>query len=216
MDIKTYEKILNDINSKCPIEDGVEILIYNILNEIIESKKVTLVNISGMEGAGDKRLQTEGGTPDFAITTPDFEYKEYKKGEVKGFIEAKRPGVKKPDKLQLLGHITSKKYIIFTNGKCWKFYKPFDGQEINELYQLMKDANEYCDGAIREGELASSAKKKRNEIIFKKLEENNKLDFVEYPSREINLVRVEKDNKIEISEEKYSELISYLWTELEF
>ena len=38
MDYKYYERKINDIIMKCPIEAGVEILVYNVLDNIVESK----------------------------------------------------------------------------------------------------------------------------------------------------------------------------------
>lgn len=35
-----YERKINDIITKCPIESGVEILVYNLLDSIIDSLKL--------------------------------------------------------------------------------------------------------------------------------------------------------------------------------
>ncbi|NLT12447.1 MAG: hypothetical protein GXY06_08570 [Clostridiaceae bacterium] len=45
MDIQTYERKINDIIMKCPIEAGVEILVYNLLDEFIDSGELSLVDI---------------------------------------------------------------------------------------------------------------------------------------------------------------------------
>ena len=38
MDYKYYEHKINDVIIKCPIEAGVEILVYNVLDDIVNSK----------------------------------------------------------------------------------------------------------------------------------------------------------------------------------
>ena len=45
MDYKYYEKKINDIILKCPIEAGVEILVYNLLDSILTLEELSLVYI---------------------------------------------------------------------------------------------------------------------------------------------------------------------------
>lgn len=56
MDKKTYERKINGIIMKCPIEAGVEILVYSLLDEFIDSKKLSLVDINRIWKNKDPRL----------------------------------------------------------------------------------------------------------------------------------------------------------------
>jgi len=58
MDYKYYERKINDVIMKCPIESGVEILVYNVLDDIVESKGLSLVDINRLWKNRDTRLTT--------------------------------------------------------------------------------------------------------------------------------------------------------------
>ena len=63
MDYKYYERKINDIIMKCPIEAGVEILVYNVLDNIVESKGLSLVDINRLWKDRDPRLTNGAGIP---------------------------------------------------------------------------------------------------------------------------------------------------------
>ena len=88
MDYKYYEHKINDVIIKCPIEAGVEILVYNVLDDIVNSKGFSLVDINRIWKNKDERLTTDAGIPDIAILSNDFEFKT-NVGQVMGFIEVK-------------------------------------------------------------------------------------------------------------------------------
>lgn len=58
MDYKYYERKINDVILKCPIEAGVEILVYNVLDSILDSEKFLLVDINRLWKDRDERLTT--------------------------------------------------------------------------------------------------------------------------------------------------------------
>ena len=46
MDHLYYQKKINDVIVKCPIEAGIEILVYNLLDECISRDDFALVDLS--------------------------------------------------------------------------------------------------------------------------------------------------------------------------
>jgi hypothetical protein len=122
MDYKYYERKLNDIIMKCPIEAGVEILVYNVLDNIVEPKGLSLVDINRLWKDRDPRLTTDAGVPDIAILSSDFQYKT-DIGQVLGFIEVKATNKSLSETEQIEGQKSGTKHYIYTNGLVWKYYK---------------------------------------------------------------------------------------------
>lgn len=89
MDYLYYQKKINDVIVKCPIEAGIEILVYNLLDESICMDDYALVDINRIWKNQDSRLLTEAGISDIAILSNDFVFKQEDVGEVYGFIEVK-------------------------------------------------------------------------------------------------------------------------------
>jgi hypothetical protein len=67
MDYLYYQRKLNDVVIKCPIEAGIEILVYNLLDGNIDMKQYSLVDINRIWKNQDSRLSTESGISDIAI-----------------------------------------------------------------------------------------------------------------------------------------------------
>lgn len=119
-----YQKKINDVITKCPIEAGIEILVYNVFDENINTNedKYALVDINRIWKNQDIRLSTETGIPDIAIMTPDFVFKNEDVGTVYGFIEVKAAGVSLRDTEQIDGQMKNISHFIYTNGIVWKYY----------------------------------------------------------------------------------------------
>lgn len=122
MDYKYYERKLNDIIMKCPIEAGVEILVYNVLDNIVESKGLSLVDINRLWKDRDPRLTTDAGIPDIAILSSDFQYKT-DIGQALGFIEVKATSKSLSETEQIEGQKSGTNHYIYTNGLVWKYYE---------------------------------------------------------------------------------------------
>ena len=122
MDFEVYEQRINDVIVKCPIEVGVEILVFNVLFDLL-GDHFSIVDVSTMWPNRESRLETAGGIPDIAIVSQDFEYRG-ENGIVFGFVEVKAPSVKLVDTEQLSGHIETNKHVLYTNGLEWKYYAP--------------------------------------------------------------------------------------------
>ena len=88
MDYKYYERKLNDVILKCPIEAGVEILVYMLLDSLIDSENISLIDINRLHKKSDSRLTTKAGVSDIAVVSRDFRYNS-DKGSVYGFVEVK-------------------------------------------------------------------------------------------------------------------------------
>ena len=126
-----YQRKINDIITKCPIEAGTEILVYNFLDELIDEKQYSLVDINRIWKNQDSRLITDAGIPDIAILSNDFLYKDEERGSVYGFVEVKAPGVSLRETDQFIGESKSISNYIYTNGLIWKYYK--DGSLDTEI-----------------------------------------------------------------------------------
>lgn len=122
MDFKYYERKINDIIIKCPIEAGVEILVYNVLDDIVESKGLSLVDINRIWKNRDERLTTKAGISDIAVLSKDFEFGDMNKGKVFGLVEVKATNRVLKETEQVEGHKESSGHYIFTNGLVWKIY----------------------------------------------------------------------------------------------
>ena len=61
MNHEYYERKINDVIMKCPIEAGVEILVYNVLDDIVHSKGLSLVDINRLRKKRDKKRNGKSG-----------------------------------------------------------------------------------------------------------------------------------------------------------
>ena len=122
MDYLYYQRKLNDVVIKCPIEAGIEILVYNLLDGNIDMKQYSLVDINRIWKNQDSRLSTESGISDIAILSPDFEFKKEDIGEVYGFVEVKAAGCTLGPTDQILGQMKKVSHFLYTNGIVWKYY----------------------------------------------------------------------------------------------
>lgn len=122
MDYLYYQKKINDVIVKCPIEAGIEILVYNLLDECICMDDYALVDINRIWKNQDSRLLTGAGISDIAILSNDFVFKQEDVGEVYGFIEVKAAGVSLADTVQVMEQKKKVSHFIYTNGVVWKYY----------------------------------------------------------------------------------------------
>lgn len=125
MDYLYYQKKINDVIVKCPIEAGIEILVYNLLDECICMDDYALVDINRIWKNQDSRLLTGAGISDIAILSNDFVFKQEDVGKVYGFIEVKAAGVSADAvqvKEQVEGQMKKVSHFIYTNGVVWRYY----------------------------------------------------------------------------------------------
>ncbi|SES64805.1 hypothetical protein SAMN02910413_0277 [Pseudobutyrivibrio sp. C4] len=135
MEKEFYQRKINDIITKCPIEAGVEILVYRLLDECIDDTKLSLVDINRIWKNQDERLITDGGVPDIAVLSNDFVFKDTDKGKCYGFVEVKSTEISLRETEKFLGESKNVEHFIYTNGLVWKYYK---GNELKKEYNLIK------------------------------------------------------------------------------
>lgn len=117
-----YQKKINDVIMKCPIEAGIEILVYNLLDECIDMDEYALVDINRIWKNQDSRLVTDAGISDIAILSTDFVFKNENTGSAYGFVEVKAAGISLIDTVQASGQMEKVSHFIYTNGIVWKYY----------------------------------------------------------------------------------------------
>lgn len=122
MDYKYYEQKINDVIVKCPIEAGIEILVYNLLDKNINRDEYSLVDINRIRKGRDNRLSTDAGISDIAILSPNFVFKKEDIGRVYGFVEVKATSSSLENETQILGQMSNVSHCIYTNGILWKYY----------------------------------------------------------------------------------------------
>lgn len=141
MDYKYYERKINDVIIKCPIEVGVEILVYNVIDETIDFNKMSLVDINSLWKDKDERLTTEGGISDIAVLPIGFEYQNKSTGEAYGFIEVKAVNKELCETEQISGQKAKCPHFIYTNGLVWKYYL---NQNLRWEIPMAKIENKEC------------------------------------------------------------------------
>ena len=117
-----YERKINDVITKCPIEAGVEILVYNLLDSMIDASKVAVVDINRLWKNKDNRLTTDSGIADIAVLSTDFVYGT-DNGTVYGLIEVKATNHSLVMTEQVLGQKKEVDHYIYTNGLVWMYFK---------------------------------------------------------------------------------------------
>ena len=126
-----YETKINNCITKAPFESGIEILVFNLLDEIVDGKTLSVVDISSPKNK-DARFCTDGGIPDIAVVSNDFVFQDQKKGTVYGLIEVKAAGVSVRETGQIQGQRSKVSHHIATNGINWIYYHNGEQQwEIN-------------------------------------------------------------------------------------
>ncbi len=121
MNYKYYQEKIKDIVSKAPIEIGVEILVYMLLDEIVVNKELSLVAIDSMHKKN--RYLSEGGFSDLAIVSKNFSFDNINLGKCVGVVETKYVTEDLSNHMpQIIGQLISFRNVIATNGIVWKFY----------------------------------------------------------------------------------------------
>ena len=136
-----YQRKKNDVIVKGPIEAGIEILAYNLLDECIDESEYSLVDINRIERSQDPRLNTDVGIPDMGVFSNDFQFGEINKGCVYGFVEVKAAGKGVRETKQFEGEVKAAKRLIYTNGLVWKIY--CNGKLQDEINLMKGDEKPY-------------------------------------------------------------------------
>lgn len=123
MNVREYEKMLNNVMRKSPIEHGVQTLVYMFLYEMFENINYDLVVVDTLR-ANTKYLSYTG-ISDIAIVNDDFVFEEVDddKSKIMFCIEVKaiNQNIAKHQE-QLLGQLLTFGKAMITNGKEWIYY----------------------------------------------------------------------------------------------
>lgn len=156
MDYKYYERKINDVIMKCPIEAGIEILVYNVLDNIVESKGLSLVDINRLWKDRDTRLTTDAGISDIAVLSRNFKYRT-DIGQVYGFIEVKAMNRLLSETEQVVLQRLSTNHYIYTNGLVWQYYENKETKPKWEIYLAeseLKSINNFTAVSIDESKFS--------------------------------------------------------------
>lgn len=137
MEVKDYERKLNDIIEKAPMECGVQALVYNFLHELTDHNKLTII-CSDLRW-NDSIYGGEGGVPDLLVVSDEFKYMERLKQNATeeekkrfrdekkkrfGCVEVKAVGQHLPQSCaQIAGHIYEFGKVLYTNGMVWIYFE---------------------------------------------------------------------------------------------
>ncbi len=150
MEYEYYQEKINDIILRAPIEAGVEILAYNLIDECIHFNRknidLRLIDVSRMQRDRAPLLSCKESVPDMVIVTTDFkysmnkEYKGYMNGSrhksVKGCVEVKATCEGLSNTEQFRGELKKFGNMIYTNGITWRICN------ISEIKKAWKENNE--------------------------------------------------------------------------
>ena len=216
MNFEYYCKKIDDIKLKAPIESGVEILVYMLLDEIIENHDLSLVVIDSMQRKN--RFWSEGGYSDLAVVTPNFRFVN-NAGGCKGVIETKYISENLSNHMpQIIGQLLTFNNVLVTNGIDWRFYsieKRSDDQAENEIdVEGMSEKRKEYNQKITEREAIKEKKDINDEIKSNTIEKiNNEISSIVKemssmikPLWEVNL----KENDT-MEQQKFIELITHLY-----
>lgn len=145
MNICDYKREMDKIIKQAPLEVGVQTLVYNLLNDIIINKNLSLLTIS--TATQTDTFKGLGGVPDLVVASKNYDYHndKVKKGNNKGLygcVEVKATYNGLDSKLeyfkQIFGDILTYKKVLYTNGIVWRYYE-LNIDDINYIIQEKKE-----------------------------------------------------------------------------
>ena len=165
MDYRKYEELLNRVMKKCPLESGVQTLVFMYLDELFENctKYEPVITDRLQDSENSRRYHSDGGFSDILVVNKDFDYNVVKdKPDIKLFVELKLPeeiGLEDEKKniyfiesidgvlyrTQFLGQLLTWGEGIITNGKKWEHYVITDDVKAT----IKSKMKEYCNEKIR-------------------------------------------------------------------
>lgn len=131
IDSTYYERLINNVIMKAPIETGVEILAFMLLESFVSDQGCVLIDVSTyiQTTINDHNLVhgKSNAVPDCVVVPKEYAYFNcFDKNEAQnlGYIEIKKPSnTIKIDTEQAKAHINATKHVLFTNGIVWHYIK---------------------------------------------------------------------------------------------
>lgn len=139
MNYRKYEEMLNRVMKKCPLESGVQTLVFMYLDELFENcigyEPVIIDNLQ--KSKKSPRYRTLGGYTDIMVVNSDFEYNDLNaEPDIKLFFEVKALENNLSDHyFQFLGQLLTVGKGYFTNGKTWEYYELSLLEEEREIFK---------------------------------------------------------------------------------
>jgi hypothetical protein len=162
-----YERILNNILTKAPVEIGVEVAVYMVLFGLLEGSDYIVADVNSMwrskayvySDLDDK--DKFGAVPDLVILHKDFKFGSNNNGDIKGancFIEIKSLASKFKETDEIKSHRENMTNFIWTNGLEW-FY--FNSADLQKDWSIKIGVIEKSNGLIKIDGL------KFNELLYR-------------------------------------------------
>ncbi|MBE6872463.1 MAG: hypothetical protein E7493_00900 [Ruminococcus albus] len=174
MNYRKYEEMLNRVMKKCPLESGVQTLVFMYLDELFENcigyEPVIIDNLQKSQKS--PRYRTLGGYTDIMVVNSDFEYDDLNADpDIKLFFEVKALENNLSDHyFQFLGQMLTVGKGYFTNGKTWEYYElDFNNKE---MVKVKEDYKEYINA---KNELNKAKDETKNKIAEDTQQLNEKI-----------------------------------------
>ena len=196
MNYRKYEEMLNRVMKKCPLESGVQTLVFMYLDELFENcigyEPVIIDNLQKSQKS--QRYRTLGGYTDIMVVNSDFEYNDLKADpDIKLFFEVKALENNLSDHFfQFLGQMLTVGKGCFTNGKIWEYYElDFNNKE---MVKVKEDYKEYINA---KNELNKAKDETKNKIAEDTQQFNEKIKQLNKKIKQLNekIQQHFKDNK---------------------
>ncbi len=213
MNYRKYEELLNRVMKKCPLESGVQTLVFMYLDELFE-------NCIGYEPVIIDRMKKDsvygtcGGVSDIAIVRNDLDYdnskkdKDTEKSKIRFCVEVKE--IKKSidkDKfrIQFLGHLLTFGEGIITNGKKWEHYR-FEPSENDK--NILKPMIEKYITLNEKKKKTKEEKEQLNSLIEKITDHHSVKELFKKPLDSFELIK-HKDKKLKVNANEFLRLTEH-------
>ncbi|MBQ9542813.1 hypothetical protein [Ruminococcus sp.] len=215
MNYRKYEEMLNRVMKKCPLESGVQTLVFMYLDELFE-------NCIGYEPVIIDRMTkasvygTCGGVSDIAIVRNDLDYdnskedKDTEKSKIRFCVEVKEITEsidKDKDKyhIQFLGHLLTFGEGIITNGKKWEHYR-FEPSENDK--NILKPMIEKYITLNEKKKKTKEEKEQLNSLIEKITDHHSVKELFKKPLDSFELIK-HKDKKLKVNANEFLRLTEH-------
>lgn len=130
VDSNEYERLINTVKSKAPVEIGIEVVVYMLLYGVMENSRYEVIDVNSMrkiQASIYSKLPNKDKidiVPDLAIVDKEFNYNDEKSQEYAcGFVEIKYLNVSNNIESEAVKtHKRSTNKLIWTNGLDWYYY----------------------------------------------------------------------------------------------
>ena len=214
MNYRKYEEMLNRVMKKCPLESGVQTLVFMYLDELFE-------NCIGYEPVIIDRMKKDsvygtcGGVSDIAIVRNDLDYenskkdKDTEKSKIRFCVEVKEitESIDKDKyRIQFLGHLLTFGEGMITNGKKWEHYR-FDPSE-NDKNILKPMIEKYITLKKKKKEEKKEKNEQLKSLVEKIMDHHSVKELFKNPSASFELVKHE-DKKLKVDPNEFLRLTEH-------